>query len=632
MAIKQVIEIEVQIDDAVKDVNKLSNSIEDLGDEGKKANKGITDSSKAATRGLKGVATGFKGIGIALKAAGIGLVIGLFIALKDIIGKNQKVMDFFSSVMTTIGLVFNAVTEAVTNAFNSVSKLTGGFDATKAVILNLLNIGLTPLKLAFLALKSGVLGLQLLWEKSFLGKGRPEKIKQLQDSLAEVKQDLIDVGKGVIESGKAIVKNFGEAIDEIGSLTTAVITNVSKVSVKTLKEQADAIVELKNEALIAQAINRGLIEDFDRQAELQRQIRDDVNKSIEDRIKANDKLGRKLQEQRIAMLKNANLVIEAAENEKRLNGNIENQVALTDALNEKKAILAQITGFQSEQLVNQTALINEQIALEQTRTDGQIARQKTQRDFEAQNAENELLRLELEAQNLEKEKEIEEQRLQNIIDNTTAGTQARIDAEQALFDSRLDFSIKERELDEKKIKSKQNLLNALVELAGAESALGRAAIVAKQLLLAKELLIDLGFIKSKATRTIASASLSAAESGASVSSGFAQTLALGFPAAIPALIGYAVAAAAIVSSVASAVGGAKSVASKFGGAGGGGSTVAAPRTTAPSFNVVGTSGTNQLAQSISDQNQVPIEAFVVSTAMTTQQALDRNKQDAASFG
>jgi hypothetical protein len=332
------------------------------------------------------------------------------------------------------------------------------------------------------------------------------------------------------------------------------------------------------------------------------------------------------------MLKNADLVIAAARNELALNNNIENQVALTEALNEKKAILAQITGFQSEQLVNQTALINEQIALEQTRTDGQIARQKTQRDFEAQSAENELLRLELESQNLEKEKEIEEQRLQNIIDNTTAGTQARIDAEQALFDSKLDFSIKEQELDEKKIKSKQNLLNALVELAGAESALGRAAIIAKQLLLAKELLIDLGFIKSKATRTIASASLDAAESGASVSTGFAKTLALGFPAAIPALIGYAVAAAAIVSSVASAVGGAKSVASKFGGAGGGGSTVAAPRTTAPSFNVVGTSGTNQLAQSISDQNQVPIEAFVVSTAMTTQQALDRNKQETASFG
>ena len=51
---------------------------------------------------------------------------------------------------------------------------------------------------------------------------------------------------------------------------------------------------------------------------------------------------------------------------------------------------------------------------------------------------------------------------------------------------------------------------------------------------------------------------------------------------------------------------------------------------APSFNVVGTSGVNQLAQSIQGQQQ-PIEAYVVGANVTSQQALDRNITETASI-
>ena len=65
-----------------------------------------------------------------------------------------------------------------------------------------------------------------------------------------------------------------------------------------------------------------------------------------------------------------------------------------------------------------------------------------------------------------------------------------------------------------------------------------------------------------------------------------------------------------------------------GGANGGGAT----QTTAPQFNIVGQSGTNQLAQTIAGQQNKPIEAFVVSSAITTSQALDRNRVKTATFG
>lgn len=62
-----------------------------------------------------------------------------------------------------------------------------------------------------------------------------------------------------------------------------------------------------------------------------------------------------------------------------------------------------------------------------------------------------------------------------------------------------------------------------------------------------------------------------------------------------------------------------------GGGGGGGG--AAP---APSFNVVGNSGVNQIAQTLG--NQQPVQAYVVANNVTTQQSLDRNIVNNASLG
>jgi hypothetical protein len=66
-----------------------------------------------------------------------------------------------------------------------------------------------------------------------------------------------------------------------------------------------------------------------------------------------------------------------------------------------------------------------------------------------------------------------------------------------------------------------------------------------------------------------------------------------------------------------------------GGSFGGGGRAAIPSTAAPSFNVVGTSSTNQLAQSINTQ---PIKTYVVASDVSTQQSLDRNKVENATFG
>jgi hypothetical protein len=60
---------------------------------------------------------------------------------------------------------------------------------------------------------------------------------------------------------------------------------------------------------------------------------------------------------------------------------------------------------------------------------------------------------------------------------------------------------------------------------------------------------------------------------------------------------------------------------------------AAPSATSlpPSFNVVGSSDTNQLASAIGGQSQEPVKAYVVSGDVTSAQSMDRNIIDGASI-
>lgn len=67
------------------------------------------------------------------------------------------------------------------------------------------------------------------------------------------------------------------------------------------------------------------------------------------------------------------------------------------------------------------------------------------------------------------------------------------------------------------------------------------------------------------------------------------------------------------------------------GTGGGGQSSGTPSVSAPSFNLVQGTGTNQIAQGLSQQG-APIKAYVVSSDVSTSQSLDRNIVSEASLG
>jgi hypothetical protein len=181
----------------------------------------------------------------------------------------------------------------------------------------------------------------------------------------------------------------------------------------------------------------------------------------------------------------------------------------------------------------------------------------------------------------------------------------------------------------------QRSLDGIIAIAGAESRLGKAALIAKQAMAAKELLIDMGVLQSKATKASLEAGLDAAVAGQSGATGLARILALGFPAAIPFLAPYGIAAAGIISGVIKAVKGTKKVATQIGGNDSPMPSITTPTATvvaqpqAPQFNVVGTSGTSQIADLMG--SQPPIKAYVVSSDVTTSQSLDRNIIESATI-
>ena len=141
----------------------------------------------------------------------------------------------------------------------------------------------------------------------------------------------------------------------------------------------------------------------------------------------------------------------------------------------------------------------------------------------------------------------------------------------------------------------------------------------------------------KAQKTAFNIQKAANIASATIDTYTAATAAFKSVAGIP-IVGPALGAIAAAGAVAVGVMNIKKIAaSKFegggtpsggGGGGGGGGGATAPTMSAPQFNVVGQSGVNQLAS----LGQQPVQAYVVSGQVTSQQALDRNRLANATLG
>ena len=237
------------------------------------------------------------------------------------------------------------------------------------------------------------------------------------DAAKEASKELADVITGVEDTTGKVAK-IGNAIGDYA-------TKVGKAALKN--------VELANTAELAAERLQGLIEKADRDAEKQRQIRDDVSKSISERIAANEQLGKVLDESQKNQLAQGGLLVQAAENNlKKDRTSIEFQKAKIQAENQLAAIKAQAAGFESEQLVNRTALLLEQQNLDKTRIQNVNSLFIAQKKANADLIIDDLQKAKVKKDILLEEQTIEIKRLEENVALYKEGTQAKVDAENEL--------------------------------------------------------------------------------------------------------------------------------------------------------------------------------------------------------
>lgn len=196
-----------------------------------------------------------------------------------------------------------------------------------------------------------------------------------------------------------------------------------------------------------------------------------------------------------------------------------------------------------------------------------------------------------------------------------------------------DFAVKQEEadaleqLEQKKRQDKYDTLDAVASVAGAESKVGQALLIAKQAMQLQETLMDLKRITFKGTQAVGEAGVNAAQN-------VAQSSKIGFPQniiTIAAAIGQGI---SIISSVKKAVaktkaaGAGSATAPTIPAAGGRGASEALE----PAFNVIGSSSSTQIADALGAANDRPIKTYVTSNDVTSAQSMERNIVDNATIG
>lgn len=355
------IEFKTNVKQISKDLESVKDTLADTNDE----LKDIKKSSKGSESALGKLANGFKGFGLVLKSSGLFLIIEGFKLLKEVVMKNQTIVGGLAIATETLSVLFNQITSIFTDVIDAVSKSTDGFDSLGKVMGGLLTLAITPLKLAFFGITLAIQEGQLAWEQSWLGGKDTDKIEELTAKINSTRESISGVKDDVVQAGKDIVTNYADAVSEVATgvtiATETAVEGVKEISIQAAIITGTALADAKkNEELLEiQRQRQQLQSQLD--AEIQRQIRDDISKTFEERIQANEELARILDEQLKEEKAIADEKLRIAKLELDTNANnIELQENYQRALLEQVDIEERIAGQKSEQLTNTNALIKEQ--------------------------------------------------------------------------------------------------------------------------------------------------------------------------------------------------------------------------------------------------------------------------------
>jgi hypothetical protein len=356
-------------------------------------------------------------------------------------------------------------------------------------------------------------------------------------------------------------------------------------------------------------------------AEEQRQIRDDERNSLSERQAANEFLNEILKDQLAAEQAAVDVKIAAAQAEVGRIDNIENQVALEQALTEQLDIQERLRGQESEFLANNLALARERLDIEQILSDSETSRFEfeKQQNILFQRTQVNKLGVEQQFQNLIFENEIARvEKTMALYDvDTVAYQQALAEKEQIQRDYQLFSENSEREIQQARIEATQQSFDLTAQ---SFSAIGNLYTALNS---DNEQSAERAFQVNKALQLASAIAATAA----------AVTAQLAVPQ--DALTG----ANFVKAGIALATGLAQVATIKntqFQPSGGGASYSGSTSIQAPpqpaQFNLVSRSGNNILVESLAAQFQKPMKAYVVSGEVISGTELDRRRIRTATFG
>jgi hypothetical protein len=599
--------------------------------------KGLGGIFNKASSGVKSFGKTLSSIGNTIKTGlGLGILLGVLDTFKSVLSENQVVVDLMNQAMVVMQGVVTGVIEVLKPLFVWMGKafkdpqkwwddLVQSFkDGAAWIKTNMIDQVLNKFTEWANNAKIAVLELRKSWNEFTGDTEEAEKIGKQIDELSKQNIKLAEENAKKMQNIKGVVNAVVQGV-------TNAVNTIAKSTKKAFDNSA-AIVAAKQNLETLQIQYQGIVETYDLMAEKQRQVRDDENKTIEERLAANKELQKTLDEG--AKAETANINARIAQNQKLLivnKGNKEIQNEILSLKQELTGVEAKYAGLVSETLTNEVSLGKEALDIQKSINEtkismAEIANESLLSEKQAAVDRADLIKNEFEKFKAIKEAEqaLREEEMRQL-DELNAKRQADFDTQlsqlgkgtaayqevlnakteaQAQYDSdrkvkTTEFETwsaqKDKEARDMKIANQEAIvgavsgaLSSLTQLVGENTAMGKSMMIAQAI-------ID----------TYAGATKALAQGG---------------------VLGYIGAASVIATGIANIK---KMTETDIPGASDSGSTPSM----GPSVSIIGGSAdpSAQLARQFSQQNQKPVKAYTVGTDMSSQQALDRRIQTNATF-
>jgi hypothetical protein len=620
--------VNADTDKAEKNIDNLSKSV-----------KGLPGIFGKAANGLKGFGKTLASIGNAVKTGlGFGILLGVLDTFKSVLSENQQVVDLMNQAMVVMQGVVNGVIEVLKplfvwmgKAFKDPQKWWGDLvtsfqNGAKWIKENMIDGVLNKFVEWANTAKIAVLELRKNWNEFT---GDTEEAKKIGAEIEALQKQNI----ALAEANAKKMQNIRGVVDDVVQGVSNAVSTIAK-STKKAFDNKDFLANAENNIRTLQTQYQGIVETYDLMAEKQRQVRDDENKTIEDRLAANKELQRVLAEGEAAEKANIQERMGIIASQQKLIGfNKDRENELLALRQELTGVTAKYAGLTSETLTNEVSLGKEALDIQKSINESKLSQIEITNEallaekqaaieradlltnefdkFKAVKDAEKALRDEemrqLEELNAKRQADFDTQLLQltkgtaayQEVLNQKAEAQAQFDSdmkvkttEQATFEAK-----SAKELTALKISQQEALASAVTgALQSIASAVGEETAAGKTLAVASAI-IDTYMGATKALAAGAGTPIGYINMAAILATGFANVRRM----------------------VATPVPGATDTSSS------------AP--SGPSVSIVGGSAdpSAQIARSLAQQNQKPIKAYAVATDMSTQQALDRRIQQNATF-